>query len=127
MIADSKRTPWNKGRRLPPEILTPTEVNALMSACSKRAPTGVRNRALIALLYRGQLRLSEALSLKLDANQLIKVGIHALFFRRDCPGPTARKHREIHLFFANPFVDMRMPPKWIHIPVMAIAQVSGFE
>lgn len=56
--------PWNKGRRLPPEVLTRDEVNALMRACSKRAPTGLRNRALIAVLYRGQLRIGEALALK---------------------------------------------------------------
>jgi len=57
-------TPWNKGRKLPPEVLTPAEVKALMDACSKRAPTGIRNRALIAVLYRGLLRIDEALSLK---------------------------------------------------------------
>ena len=64
MITAAENTPWNRGRRLPPEVLTRDEVNALMRACSKRAPTGVRNRALIALLYRGQLRISEALALK---------------------------------------------------------------
>jgi site-specific recombinase XerD len=36
----------------------------LVSACSNRAPTGVRNRALITLLYRGGLRVSEALALQ---------------------------------------------------------------
>ena len=35
-----------------------------MDACSTRAPTGLRNRALIALLYRGLLRIDEALGLK---------------------------------------------------------------
>ena len=35
-----------------------------MDACSTRAPTGIRNRALIALLYRGLLRIDEALNLK---------------------------------------------------------------
>ncbi len=35
-----------------------------MDGCSKRAPTGIRNGALIALLYRGQLRIGEALALK---------------------------------------------------------------
>jgi integrase/recombinase XerD len=54
----------NKGRRLPPEVLTKEEVLALMDACSKRAPTGKRDRALICLLWRGQLRISEALKLK---------------------------------------------------------------
>lgn len=58
------RAPSNKGLSLPPEILTPDEVNSLMRACSNRAPTGIRNRALIAVLYRGGLRLSEALTLK---------------------------------------------------------------
>ena len=41
------------GRKLPPEILTDDEVCALIRACSSGAPTGVRNRALIAILYRG--------------------------------------------------------------------------
>jgi site-specific recombinase XerD len=36
---------------------------ALLRACSARAPTGIRNRALIAVLYRGGLRISEALAL----------------------------------------------------------------
>lgn len=45
----------------PPELLTPAEVSALIGACSLRAPTGIRNRALITLLYRSGLRISEAL------------------------------------------------------------------
>ncbi len=65
MITSAMREPWNKGRRLPAEVLTRVEVDALMRACSKRAPTGIRNRALIAVLYRGQLRIGEALALRL--------------------------------------------------------------
>jgi len=57
------RAPANKGKRYPPEILTADEVRALMRGCSGRALTGVRNRALIAVLYRGGLRLDEALAL----------------------------------------------------------------
>ena len=57
------REPANKGQKLPVEILTPEEVKALIRACSSRAPTGIRNRALLTLLYRGGLRLSEALAL----------------------------------------------------------------
>jgi len=50
-------------RRLPPEVLSDAEVGALMGACGRHAPTGIRNRALIALLYRTGLRINEALSL----------------------------------------------------------------
>jgi site-specific recombinase XerD len=52
-------------RRRPPEVLTEVEAIALIRACSTRAPTGVRNRALIAVLWRSGLRISEALSLEL--------------------------------------------------------------
>jgi len=45
--------------------LTEAEAIALMKACSARAPTGVRNRALIAVLWRCGLRISEALQLEL--------------------------------------------------------------
>ena len=64
--------PSNKGQKLPAEPLGEEEVRHLIQACSNRAPTGVRNRALIALLYRGGLRLGEALQLKpkdLDAKK----------------------------------------------------------
>jgi len=52
-------------RRRPPEVLTESEAIALIRACSARAPTGVRNRALIAVLWRSGLRISEALALEL--------------------------------------------------------------
>jgi site-specific recombinase XerD len=54
----------NKGKKFPPEPLTKQEVLGLLNACSRRAPTGIRDRALICLLWRGQLRISEALALK---------------------------------------------------------------
>lgn len=60
-----------KGRTLPPEVLTTVEVKALINACSRRAPTGIRNRALIAVLFTTGLRISEALALKpkdIDSN-----------------------------------------------------------
>jgi site-specific recombinase XerD len=55
--------PSNKGKKLPPEPLAAEEVKALIRACSKRASTGIRNRALIAALYRAGLRIGEALAL----------------------------------------------------------------
>lgn len=67
----SGQVPANKGRRLPPEPLTLAEVNALIKACSNRAPTGIRNRAMLVICWRGGLRIEEALALKpadLDTN-----------------------------------------------------------
>jgi len=52
-------------RRRPAEILTELEVLALIRACSASAPSGVRNRALIAVLWRAGLRVGEALALEL--------------------------------------------------------------
>lgn len=56
--------PGNKGRTFPPEPLTPDEVAAIIAGCSPRARTGIRNRALLVLLYRSGLRIFEALALK---------------------------------------------------------------
>jgi site-specific recombinase XerD len=53
----------NRGRRFPPEVLTADEVKRLMDACSQGSVTGLRNRVLIATLYRAGLRIAEALSL----------------------------------------------------------------
>ena len=46
------------------EPLSASEVHALIAACSNRAPTGVRNRALIALMAGGGLRAAEALAVE---------------------------------------------------------------
>ncbi len=54
----------NKGVKLPPEPLTVAEVRALLAACPNRAPTGIRNRALLVTLWRAGLRCSEALDLR---------------------------------------------------------------
>jgi site-specific recombinase XerD len=56
--------PANKGKKYPAleGICTPKEVEALLKARGRGA-TGLRNRALIALLYRSGLRCSEALNL----------------------------------------------------------------
>ena len=51
-------------RQRPIDILTPKEVLALLSTASSQAPSGIRNRALIALLYYSGVRLSEALALE---------------------------------------------------------------
>lgn len=56
--------PANKGQTFPAEVLTSEEVTALIRAASTRSSTGIRARALIAILYRGGLRISEALALE---------------------------------------------------------------
>ena len=58
-LPNSETTPT----RRPVEILTADEVKSLLRACSGRAPTGIRNRAMIALGWRGGLRLGEVLAL----------------------------------------------------------------
>ena len=60
----SAETAGNAGKTYPAEILKADEVRALIRACSHRAPTGIRNRALIVVLYRAGLRVSEALALR---------------------------------------------------------------
>ena len=51
-------------RRLDADLPTPVEVEALIRVCSRRAPTGIRNRAMIALAWRSGLRIGEVLALK---------------------------------------------------------------
>jgi len=58
------RAPANKGRTYPAEVLTPTEIRALLSRCSTTSSTGMRHRALITVMYRAGLRCSEALALR---------------------------------------------------------------
>ncbi len=65
MSATRPKTTGSGSRRRPPEVLSEAEAIALLKACSTRAPTGVRNRALIAVLWRCGLRISEALALEL--------------------------------------------------------------
>src|SRR5207244_2726986 len=48
------------------ETLTSEDIRALIGQCSKEAPTGVRNCALILVMYQEGLRLSEALALSPD-------------------------------------------------------------
>jgi integrase/recombinase XerD len=57
----SKPAP-NAGRKYTAESLTPAEVGAIIGQCSRRAPTGIRNRALLTLLCCSGLRVSEVLA-----------------------------------------------------------------
>jgi integrase len=88
------RTPANRGKRYPAEVLTPDEIRGLLKACSRRAPTGIRNAAAIAVMYRGGLRLGELLALKpkdVDAKSGSVAVLHGKGDRRRTVGldPTA--------------------------------------
>lgn len=64
------------------ETLSREEVGRLLRACSRTAPSGLRDRALLALLYGAGLRIAEALALQpkdLDLD--------------DEAGPSVRVHR----------------------------------
>jgi integrase/recombinase XerD len=51
-------------RRLP-KTLTPEEVEALLAVPNLRAPTGVRNRAMLVLMHRTGLRVAEVCGVQL--------------------------------------------------------------
>jgi site-specific recombinase XerD len=53
----------NAGRTFPAEVLTRDEMTALLRRLTK-GPTGIRNRALIVVLWRCGLRIAEALALE---------------------------------------------------------------
>lgn len=56
--------PANYGQKYPAEVLTRDEVGRLLAACSRRGHAGLRNRALIVVLWRTGLRIAEALALR---------------------------------------------------------------
>lgn len=56
--------PPNYGRTFPAEVLSAAEIRRLIAACG-RGRGGMRNRALIVVLWRGGLRCQEALDLEL--------------------------------------------------------------
>jgi site-specific recombinase XerD len=50
-------------KKLDADLLTRQDIERLVGSCSRRAPTGIRNRALIAVCWRSGLRIGEALAL----------------------------------------------------------------
>ena len=76
------RIPANKGRRYPPEVLSPEEVHAILDACSDTL-LGIRNQALITTLYRAGLRCKEALLLEPKDISFFDVSIRVLHGKGD--------------------------------------------
>jgi integrase/recombinase XerD len=78
LVFQSRSEPPNKGKQYPAEPLSPDEVSAIIGQCSRRAPTGIRNRALLTLLYRSGLRVSEILAVRPSDVDLAKHSIRLL-------------------------------------------------
>jgi integrase/recombinase XerC len=51
-------------KKLDADLLSGHEIDLLIKACSNRAPTGIRNRSMIALAWRSGLRIGEVLALR---------------------------------------------------------------
>jgi integrase len=82
-------------------VLTEPEAVALIKACSSRAPTGIRNKALIAVLSRSGLRISEALALELRDLDLQASTIRVRHGKATAPAPSASTNRPPHSFSAG--------------------------
>jgi integrase len=79
--------PPNKGLRYAPDAPTVEEIIAVMRAAGER-PEGVRLRGIIVVLWRGGLRISEALALNetdLDADRGSLLVRHGKFRIRNLP------------------------------------------
>jgi len=64
--------PLEPAAPVPEQLLTHDEARQLIRGASNRAPTGIRNRALIAMMYRVGLRPGEALALRVDDIDLVQ-------------------------------------------------------
>jgi site-specific recombinase XerD len=54
----------NRGRRFGPERLSDEEVQAILAQCGRDSLTGIRNKAMIATLWRTGIRSAELLALR---------------------------------------------------------------
>lgn len=77
------QAPANKGRRFPAEPLSQVEAEALIAASSASSRTGIRNRALLTVLYRGGLRIAEALALRVSDVDLARGTVRILHGKGD--------------------------------------------
>ena len=62
-LAGPRGRPAEQGRQVPARGAHPDEVAAIIGQCSPKAPTGIRNRALLMLLYWSGLRVAELTAL----------------------------------------------------------------
>lgn len=67
---------WRGGKREPTEILSHDEIARILRQCSKTSGYGMRNRALITTMWRGGLRVAEALALELHDIDMAQCVLH---------------------------------------------------
>src|SRR5579859_7794021 len=68
-----RRPDTSDGKHLQADLLTPSEIEAVMDQCPPDSWIGVRNRTLIVVLWRTGLRISEALALQERTSTLPRV------------------------------------------------------
>lgn len=140
------KRPANYGKRYYADPLTPIEVQQLMVGCSRVSATGLRNRALIAVLYRSGLRISEALDL-LPAD--IDHEAHTVLVRRGKGGKMRRvgiddgalthvkgwekrraqlgvgPHETLFCTIAKPVTGGRLKSPYVRVMLKRLAQEAG--
>lgn len=72
-------------RRFPAEVLTEAEARSLIDACLDGRPTGIRNAALLAVLWRCGLRLGEALAIQPKDLDAARGTLRVLFAKGGTP------------------------------------------
>ena len=76
-------------RRFLPEVLTDAEVRSLIAACNRATGVGVRNAALLAVLYRCGLQITEAIMLRPKDMDAATGTIRVLFGKNGQHAPSA--------------------------------------
>lgn len=94
-----------------PKVLTIVEIDALFGAIDHSTPEGIRNRALLEVLYGCGLRVSEITNLKLSSLfldvEFIQVSGKGDKERIVPIGKTAIKHLTIYLNQVRPHLDIK--------------------
>jgi len=98
------------GRKLP-SVLSLEEIELMVSAIDHSKPDGMRNRAIIELLYSSGLRVSELTELKFSGYQK-ELGVLRIIGKRDKErlvpyGPIAEKYLDIYLIESRPKIAIQ--------------------
>jgi integrase/recombinase XerD len=82
-MSDAWAEPKPRKQRQLPDVLTDDEVNRLLAAPNTRTHTGLRDRAIMEVMLRCGLRVSEVCDLRADAVDLDTGWIHVRHGKRD--------------------------------------------